>query len=231
MSAFSYREVIELHSVGISLEKVGFLCGCGAAKASAVSKRAKALGLGWPVPIELTEEELAALVDLHDYTRRETPDYLTLESALGHKLRAQDAEDAYDVYVSMCGEKGPLSRRIFEERFRSWLKVRSATPKMLINWHPGEEVQVDWAARQLRLYGADDQVTPVFLFVATLPYSDLTFVRASLDMGMQTWLEHHRAMFDFLGGVPLFIAPDNLKCGSAHFMFNGAPSVMRSSRA
>mgnify|MGYP007122681402 FL=1 len=75
---------------------------------------------------------------------------------------------------------------------------------MLVNWHPGEEVQVDWAGRKLSLYGAGEEVTPVSLFVATLPYSDKTFVRASLEMGMQSWLEHHKAMFAYFGGAPLF---------------------------
>ena len=32
-------------------------------------------------------------------------------------------------------------------------------------------------------------------------------------------------------GVPDHVLTDNLKCGSAHLRFNGAPSVMRSSRA
>ena len=35
MSALPYREIIELRSVGLSFEKVAFLCGCSATKASA----------------------------------------------------------------------------------------------------------------------------------------------------------------------------------------------------
>lgn len=46
MSALPYREIIELRSVGLSFEKVAFLCGCSATKASAVSRRAAELGLG-----------------------------------------------------------------------------------------------------------------------------------------------------------------------------------------
>lgn len=38
MSALPYREIIELRSVGLSFEKVAFLCGCSTTKASAVSR-------------------------------------------------------------------------------------------------------------------------------------------------------------------------------------------------
>ena len=48
MSTLPYREIIELRSVGLSFEKVAFLCGCSTTKASAVSRRAAELGLGWP---------------------------------------------------------------------------------------------------------------------------------------------------------------------------------------
>lgn len=46
MSTLPYREIIELRSVGLSFEKVAFLCGCSTTKASAVSRRAAELGLG-----------------------------------------------------------------------------------------------------------------------------------------------------------------------------------------
>ncbi|MBR5259053.1 MAG: DDE-type integrase/transposase/recombinase, partial [Eggerthellaceae bacterium] len=72
-----------------------------------------------------------------------------------------------------------------------------------------EEVQVDWAGRTIPIYGKAGETTPAYLFVATMPYSGYTFVRASLDMSMQSWLEQHCALFEFLGGVPMFLAPDN----------------------
>ena len=61
MSTLPYREIIELRSVGLSFEKVAFLCGCSTTKASAVSRRAAELGLGWPVPVELSDDELVAV--------------------------------------------------------------------------------------------------------------------------------------------------------------------------
>lgn len=213
MSALPYREIIELRSVGLSFEKVAFLCGCSATKASAVSRRAAELGLGWPVPVELSDDELARLVDSHDAARCNPVDLEDIQGRAGRRLDAGDVEEAYAAYVDLSVDRPPYVFATFCERFVQLVKARARGAKMLVNWHPGEEVQVDWAGRKLSLYGAGEEVTPVSLFVATLPYSDKTFVRASLEMGMQSWLEHHKAMFAYFGGAPLFVAPDNLATG------------------
>ena len=211
MSALPYREIIELRSVGLSFEKVAFLCGCSATKASAVSRRAAELGLGWPVPVELSDDELARLVDPRDAARCNPVDLEDIQGRAGRRLDADDVEEAYAAYVALSVDRPPYVFATFRERFVQLVKAQARGAKMLVNWHPGEEVQVDWAGRKLSLYGAGEEVTPVSLFVATLPYSDKTFVRASLEMGMQSWLEHHKAMFARTsGGAPLFVAPDNL---------------------
>ena len=185
MSALPYREIIELRSVGLSFEKVAFLCGCSATKASAVSRRAAELGLGWPVPVELSDDELARLVDPRDAARCNPVDLEDIQGRAGRRLDADDVEEAYAAYVALSVDRPPYVFATFRERFVQLVKAQARGAKMLVNWHPGEEVQVDWAGRKLSLYGAGEEVTPVSLFVATLPYSDKTFVRASLEMGMQ----------------------------------------------
>ncbi|MFR1638126.1 MAG: zinc-ribbon domain-containing protein [Eggerthellaceae bacterium] len=104
----------------------------------------------------------------------------------------------------------PMSSRRFAEGSCNWSKPRRGARRCSSIGIPAR-VQVDWAGRKLSLYGAGE-VTPVSLFVATLPYSDKTCAR-ELEMGMQSWLEHHKAMFAYFGGAPLFVAPDNLATG------------------
>ena len=50
-------------------------------------------------------------------------------------------------------------------------------------------------------------------------------------MKQDTWLLCHVHMFEHFGGSVPVIVPDNMKCAEPHLRFNGAPSVMRSSRA
>ena len=75
------------------------------------------------------------------------------------------------------------------------------------------------------------ELTTVYLFVGTLPFSRYSYVEPTLDMKQDTWLLCHVHMFEHFGGSVPVIVPDNLKCAEPHLRFNGAPSVMRSSRA
>ena len=67
--------------------------------------------------------------------------------------------------VALSVDRAALCLRDVRERFVQLVKARARGAKMLVNWHPGEEVQVDWAGRKLSLYSAGE-VTPVSLFVA-----------------------------------------------------------------
>ena len=224
-AAYPYREIIELASTGISRAKVGYLCGCGEVKVKDVLERAAAVGLAWPVPPELTDAEIERLVGPLEDVRRFAPDFEWLEAKIGHALNEEDAESAYDIYVSSAVAAGeePYVASTFSAKLRDWVVSRHPKPTMLVNWHAAESAQIDWAGRSLTLYGPRGGQTPVYLFVATLPYSCYTFVRASLDMGMQSWLEHNVAMLEFFGGAPLFAAIDNLACGVT---FKGSERVI-----
>ena len=71
----------------------------------------------------------------------------------------------------------------------------------------------------------------VYLFVATLPYSQYTFVKPTETQDSDAWIGCNIEALHFFGGSPRIIVPDNMKCAEPHLRFNGAPSVMRSSRA
>ncbi|RGE15233.1 IS21 family transposase [Leucobacter sp. wl10] len=80
---------------------------------------------------------------------------------------------------------------------------------------PGHTLQVDWAGTPMQL--ADPitrQHTRVSVFVATLPYSGLVFAYGTLDEKMPAWLDCHRRAFEYLGGVPLVVVPDNASTAS-----------------
>ena len=57
------------------------------------------------------------------------------------------------------------------------------------------------------------EVIPVFLFVATLPYSQYSYVEPCLNMKENTWLRCNVNMFEFFGGTTVRVVCDNLKVG------------------
>src|SRR5439155_1175038 len=53
----------------------------------------------------------------------------------------------------------------------------------------------------------------VWAFSMVLPCSRHLFVRPAVSMTARAWVEAHVAAFEFLGGAPRRLVPDNLKAG------------------
>jgi len=80
-----------------------------------------------------------------------------------------------------------------------------------VNTSPGEVAQVDFGSVG-KIYDPDQGVLrSAHVFVMTLGHSRLMFCDIVFDQKIQTWLELHARAFEFLGGVPKVIVPDNLK--------------------
>ncbi len=78
---------------------------------------------------------------------------------------------------------------------------------------PGAEAQVDYGYLGLWPDPATGRRRRVWAFSMVLPYSRHLFVRPTVSMTQRAWVEAHVAAFEFLGGVPGKITPDNLKAG------------------
>lgn len=79
---------------------------------------------------------------------------------------------------------------------------------------PGETCEVDWSGKIMRIVDrTTGEATKVFLFVATLPYSQYAYVEPCLDCKQLSWLRCHAHMYSFFGGVPRRTVCDNLKTG------------------
>lgn len=59
-------------------------------------------------------------------------------------------------------------------------------------------------------------VREVNIFVACLPCSGLIYAEGSWTQGTEDWLSTHVRLFQFIGGVPARVVPDNLKTGVTH---------------
>lgn len=80
---------------------------------------------------------------------------------------------------------------------------------------PGHTMQVDWAGTRMQITDPiSRQVTPVPVFVASLPYSGLVFAYGYLDEKFPAWADGHRRAFEYFGGVTLLVIPDNASTAS-----------------
>ena len=79
---------------------------------------------------------------------------------------------------------------------------------------PGERVEVDYAGDPLEWVELQTgEIRTAWVFVAGLGCSQLLFAWAAEDMKSRNWLDSHRRMYAFYGGVPHVTVPDCLKQG------------------
>ncbi len=75
----------------------------------------------------------------------------------------------------------------------------------------GEEMQVDFGSVGPLFDPASGQIRTAYVFVATLCYSRHQYAELVFDQKVTTWIGLHRRAFEYFGGVPRRVVPDNLK--------------------
>ena len=94
-------------------------------------------------------------------------------------------------------------------------RCRQRLDAVLRQEHPaGERLFVDYAGATIPVH--DPQGGPVreaSLFVAVLGASNYTYAEATWSQGLDDWIGAHIRTFEFLGGVPKLVVPDNTRTG------------------
>ena len=94
-----------------------------------------------------------------------------------------------------------------------WLNF-GLTITMHISHKPGDKMMVDWDGKTLEVKSrTTGEISPAYLFVATLPFSMKTYVRACPNMKEDEWIRCHIEAYKYFGGVTRLLIPDNLKTG------------------
>jgi transposase len=103
----------------------------------------------------------------------------------------------------------------FKSHYAAWRKQARPGLSMHQTHRAGEAVQVDYAGDTIPVT-IDGVVRQTQLFVACLPATGLIFADATWTQKQDDWLASHIRLFEFLGGVPAKVVPDNLKTGITH---------------
>ena len=84
---------------------------------------------------------------------------------------------------------------------------------------PGQVAQVDFGYAGKRYDPKRGVLRKSWLFVMTLGFSRRTFCELVFDQKVETWIRMHVAAFEYFGGVPRVIVPDNLKAAVVRAAF------------
>lgn len=95
---------------------------------------------------------------------------------------------------------------------------------------PGEAAQVDFEYVGKLFDPVSGRVRRTYAFVMVLGFSRLMYVDLVFDQSAETWARLHVDAFEYLGGVPETIVPDNLKAAviKCYFGLKDNPELNRS---
>lgn len=173
-------------------------------------QRAKTAELSWPLPDSLTDQQLynalfpvATPVTPLD---RPLPDFTYLHNEL--KRKGVTLALLWEEYLAESPHGYRYSH--FCELYRRWAgKLRISMRQI---HKAGEKLFVDYCGHTLPIVDPQTgEIREAQVFVAVLGASSYTFAEATRSQGLQDWLDSHVRAFEFLGGVPELIIPDNLR--------------------
>ena len=208
-----YRNILRLHSEGHSQRTMERELYCSRHTISDVLDKAKKAGISWPLGEDVTNEMIQELLYPGKYALAcpyTQPDFPEIHNELAKKgVTLTLLWEEYCVKVRASGGI-PYMYTQFCEKYRRWARVTKAT--MRITHKPGDAVQVDWAGDPLYITDpVTGEVEPAYIFVAVLPCSWYTYAEVCDDMKTENWLLCHVHTFNYFGGVPRLLIPDNCK--------------------
>jgi len=207
------REVLRLKFVGgVPIRAIARRIGIAASTVRATINRLQAAGLSWPLPADMTDAVLEAMLyadagGKQGYRRQIEPDWSNIHREL--KRKHVTLSLLWHEYI----ERNPQGYRYsrFCELYRSWEGRLSLTMRQ--THVGGDKLFVDYAGDTVpvvidRLTGETREAQ---IFVAVMGASNFTYVEATWTQGLADWIGAHTRAFAAIGGVPCLVVPDNAK--------------------
>jgi len=212
LSMRKIREVLRLkYGLQKSIREISQSCLIGKGTVSDYLLRASAAGISWPLPEDLDDTRLERLLfPSSGPFRRNLPMPCWTEVHEELKRKGVTLALLWHEYK----EKHPNGYQYswFCHEFKRWSGVIDVVMRQ--NHRAGEKCFVDYAGHTVpvvdRLTG---EIKDAQIFIGVLGATNYTYAEASESQGLSDWIASHVHMFEFMGGVPEVLVPDNLKSG------------------
>jgi transposase len=176
-----------------------------------ILRRARLAGIAYPLPVEMSEPALDAVLyppQAPSSNKRPEPDWAAVHRELRRKGVTLDllwqeykaeSPDGYQ-YSSFC------------DHYRAWAGRLSLSLRQTHT--PGEKLFVDYAGPTVPVTDPmTGEIRAAAIFVAVLGASNYTYCDATWSQSLPDWTASHVRAFEFFGGTPAILVPDNLKSG------------------
>ena len=173
--------------------------------------RAKAASINWPLPKDVTEQELydKLFLPVRVAARKRTaPDWKYIHTELRKKgvtlqLLWREYREQHQNgfgYSQFCHHYGSY--------------IKTIAPVMRQKYKGGEKTFVDYAGMTVDWIDyKSGEIFTAEIFVGCLGASQYIYAEATASQQLPDWINSHINMFEYFNGVSEIIVPDNLKAG------------------
>jgi len=206
------KDILRLrHEAGLPYRGIANALNIGYGTVVDYLNRAEQAGLAWPLPEGMLERDLGRLLfptqAATGQRRFVEPDFPEVCQELKRKgvtklllwqeYRQCHPDDGY-CYAQFC------------HRYNVWLGCQQRSMRQI--HRAGEKLFVDYCGPTMTIVNPDTgEYREAQIFVAVLGASNYTFACAGWSQKQADWLNAHVKAFEFFGGVPELVVPDNLK--------------------
>ena len=206
------RDVLRLSAQGLSTREMASSLAIGRTTLREYLYRARAAGVSWPVPDNMSDGDLERLLfpQIPNGTRGTIPqpDWAYVHTEL--RRTGVTLALLWEEYRAVHPKGYGYSR--YCELYTRW--EGKLSPVMRQRHAAGETLFVDYAGATVDVVCPETgEVRTAQLFVAALGASNYTYVEASWTQTLPDWIASHTRALAFFGGAPAQIVPDNLKAG------------------
>jgi len=216
LSMRKIQEVLRLKwQSGLSNRVIARSCSISPTTVSEYIRRAQEVGLSWPLPEAVDEDQLYGMLFPNPDPPSERiipqPDWEYIKRELRRKgvtrrllwLEYREAHPDGIGYSRFC------------ELYRLWAK--KLDPPMRQDHKAGERMFVDYAGQTMSVVDPETgEIRQTHIFIAVLGASSYAYAEAHWAEDLPNWIAGHVAAFSYFGGVPEIVTPDNPKVGVKH---------------
>lgn len=208
------RDILRLRlAAGLSIRQIRASTKASVGGIQKLLAKADELGLTWPLPDELDDNQLAQLfypgTDTSISSRHHVPDWPALHQELKHKGMTKQLlwEEYTQQHPNRC-----YSYSQFCDRYRHWCTQQKRSMRQF--HRAGEKCFVDYCGPTVPIINASTgEIRGAQVFVGVLGASNFTYAEATYTQSLPDWLGSHVRMFEYFGGCPELVIPDNLRSG------------------
>jgi transposase len=207
------KEVLRLQALGLKQEQIARSCGISQSTVSEYVTTAAAAGISWEQIVDWDEVRLKRELFPSRGGKVRGPVQAAPDFAAVHEQLQRHKHVTLQLLWEEYRQAAPDGYRYsrFCELYRRWRDRQDVVMRQ--QHRAGEKLFVDFAGDMVPVYVDDANGEPrqASIFVAVLGASSYTYAEATWSQGLEDWIAAHVRTFEFLGGLPEIVVPDNTR--------------------